>query len=87
MAGTENPLMMVMETAAEMMLLDEVPAMLAGIFEEGSAVCFVLMKDAECAGPRRLCNIDELNQLAGEHKALAGIIKRLSKLKERKQPE
>ena len=87
MAGTENPLMMVMETAAEMMLLDEVPSMLAGIFGEDAAVCSVLVKDSECGGRKCLCDIDEVRQLVGGRMALAEIIKTFSKLKERKQPE
>jgi 3-oxoacyl-[acyl-carrier-protein] synthase II len=87
MAGTENPLMMVMETAAEMMLLDDVPSMLAGIFGEDSAVCSVLVKDKECGGRKCLCDIDEVRQLVGGRMALAEIIRRFSKLKERKQPE
>jgi hypothetical protein len=70
-----------------MIVFDEVPSMLAGIFEENSAVCFVLMKDTECAGHKYMCDIALVRQLAGERMTLAEIIRKLSKLKERKQPE
>ncbi len=87
MAGAENPLMMIIDAAAEMIALDEVPSMLAGIFEENSAICFVLMKATACIGQKYVCDIDLVRQLAGEHMELTEIIKKFSKLKERKQPE
>ncbi len=84
MTGTGDPLKLIMDAAAETMLLDNVPAMLAGVFEEDAAICFVLMKDGECSGRRYWRDIAQAGQLTGGRFDILEIIEKTSKLKERK---
>lgn len=57
-AASDNSLLPVVSTAAEMISMGESPVMLAGMSGENEAVYFVLSKDSDC-GQVLLCNIEQ----------------------------
>jgi 3-oxoacyl-[acyl-carrier-protein] synthase II len=82
-AGVENPLETILDATVETMLVDDIPAMLAGIFEEDAAVCFALVKHDDSSGQHCLCDSARAAQIAGERRALPEIIREFSRLRER----
>jgi 3-oxoacyl-(acyl-carrier-protein) synthase len=79
-AASDNSLLPVMDTAAEMILFDESPVMLAGMIREDEAVYFVLKK-ASGAGQHVLCNIDRAMSILRKVPAFDEMLKEFSVLR------
>lgn len=79
-AGPGKSLLTVMSVAAEMILLDESPAMIAGMCEEDAAVYFVLKRDSD-SGQNVLCNIARAETVLSKDLIFTKMIKEFSTLK------
>ncbi len=79
-AASDNSLLSVIETAAEMILFNESPAILAGMTGEEEAVYFFLTK---CAGPglNVLCNVEQTMSIIKKDLALDKMIREFSILR------
>ena len=78
-AASDNSLLPVIETAAEMILLDESTVMLAGMSREEEAVYFVLKKDSG-SGQDVLCNVETAMSILRGSRALDEMLKEFSVL-------
>jgi 3-oxoacyl-[acyl-carrier-protein] synthase II len=85
-AASENSLISVIETAAEMILFDESPVMLAGMSREDEAVYFVLKRDCE-AGQRVLCNVEQAVEVLRKAPAFDEMIKEFAVFRKGNGPQ
>lgn len=79
-AGSGKSLLTVISMAAEMILLDESPAIITGICEEDAAVYFVLKRDSD-SGQNVLCNITRAKAVLSKDLIFTKMIKEFSALK------
>jgi 3-oxoacyl-(acyl-carrier-protein) synthase len=75
--GTDNSLLSVLDTAAEMVLAGETPLMLAGKAEEGEAVYFVLSGISGFASPA-LCGYPLAREIVEMNPAVEGMVRKFS---------
>ena len=82
-ASEDHALTAVLDTAEEMILANEAPAMLAGTSEAEEAIFFVLARDH--GGDRQvLCGLEEARALAETSLDLSGLIQKFFRIAERK---
>jgi 3-oxoacyl-[acyl-carrier-protein] synthase II len=79
-SASENSLLSVMDTAAEMILLGETPVMLAGMSMGNEAVYFILREDSGTA-QNVLCSIDRARSIVGRGLAFNEMMRELSLLR------
>ncbi len=84
--AADKPLQAALDTASEMILLDESPAMLAGMAEEDEAVYFVLARKPDSMQDV-LCNITQAREILGKKMIFSKMIKEFSSLKEQRGQE
>ena len=78
--SADKSLQTALDTASEMILLDESPAMLAGLAEEDKAVYFVLAADPD-SGQNVLCDITQARTILDKDMNFSKMIKEFSNLK------
>ncbi len=79
--AADKPLQAALDTAFEMILLDESPAMLVGMAEEDEAVYFVLARDSDSI-EHVLCDVPRARAILGKDMIFSKMIKEFSSLKE-----
>ena len=84
--AADKPLQAALNTASEMILLDESPAMLAGMAEGDEAVYFVLARNSD-SRQHVLCDVARARAILGKDMIFSKMIKEFSSLKEQKGQE
>ncbi|MBI5205332.1 MAG: hypothetical protein HZA11_10485 [Nitrospirae bacterium] len=84
--AADKPLQAALDTASEMILLNESPAMLAGMAEEDEAVYFVLARDSDSI-EHVLCDVARARAILGKDMLFSKMIKEFSSLKEQRGQE
>jgi 3-oxoacyl-(acyl-carrier-protein) synthase len=82
-AGPDNALLSVLDTAAEMVLANETPVMLAGKAEEGEAVFFVLDGISGPASPV-LCDFPRAREIVEMNPDVADMVRKFSEMEVKK---
>ncbi|MDP3112796.1 MAG: beta-ketoacyl synthase N-terminal-like domain-containing protein, partial [Thermodesulfovibrionales bacterium] len=84
--AADKPLQAALDTASEMILLDEAPAMLVGMAEEDEAVYFVLARNSDSI-QHVLCDVTLARAILGKDLIFSRMIKEFSSLKEQRGQE